>query len=483
MLGAAMGAMGGRRAGCAAVAGLALLLAGCGNDRGQAFSMPPGTEFDAAAAARVLVVVESQNMCADLGACAQPDAAPCHVGEGNTRGLAVYRLGTSGRLFSATGDRSGAQPEQVIATDDNPRRVIAHPDDPTLLYVATLDRVQVFRLGAAGATRCIDETPSDPEIDPGADELDPIDLAIDPAFGEHGVLYVAASGAGRVDAYEIAADGTLPALPTSCIVGPTEAEYSAITPVTAGLFATGGRNRIEIWERVDGQFPDVQSPPTPTPTPTADGGAPTASPTPDPSVPTETATPTPAPTCVGARLVSSPLSALGAGLVTDIEFLPSATEPAGNLIVTEEVTRRLTSFPVDPNGEIDDDDDGRTDRSGLYQRILRAERSGQTFLYATVFQEGRTDVFRLEEDGRLPDSNLAKTRSDPFSLPVGLALDGDDGPILWVAQEGLGRVDGFLVRDDGGIENVPTTSTPPVQRPTGGEVDTFPDDVVVVPLP
>jgi hypothetical protein len=80
-------------------------------------------------------------------------------------------------------------------------------------------------------------------------------------------------------------------------------------------------------------------------------------------------------------------------------------------------------------------------------------------------------------------SSLAKTRSDPFSLPVGLALDGDDGPILWVAQEGLGRVDGFLVRDDGGIENVPSTSTPPVQRPTGGEVDTFPDDVVVVPLP
>jgi hypothetical protein len=482
MLGAAMGGIGGRRVGRAAIAGLTLLVAACGDDKGPPFSMPPGVEFDTTRADRVLVVVESQNMCGDIGDCVPVNPGPCHLGDGNVRGLAVYRLGPSGRLFSPTGERGGALPEQVIPTDDNPRRIAVHPNDSTLFYVATEERIQVFRLSAGGTT-CIDETISEDEFEPGEnrDELDAVDLLVDPAFGPNGVLYVAAQGASRVDAYEIAADGTLPPVPSSCIVGPSEAEFAAITPMTAGLFGTGSRDRIEVYTRVGGHFPDVQNPsPTPTPSPQEQ---PTASPPPDPNVPTTTASPTPAPRCIDATRITEPISDLGAGFVTDMEFFPSLTEPIGSLVITEEASRRLTSFPVDAAGEIDDDENGQTDRAGLYQRMLVAVRGGVTFIYSSVFQEGRTDVFRLRDDGSLPGPNLAKTRSDPFSLPVGIAMDGDEGPILYVAQEGLGRADGFLIREDGGIDSVPATSTAPTRRLNGAEINTFPDDVAVVPLP
>jgi hypothetical protein len=181
-----------------ALVGFAVLVAGCGNDRGKPFAMPPGTEFDTVRANRALVVVESQNECGGPTVCVPAPAGACQRGAGNTRGLAIYRLGGDGLFFSPTGNRAGAVPEQIVATDDNPRRVVAHPNDPTLLYVATLRRIQVIRLAPNGGSRCIDETLSDTEVNAEADDLDPIDLLIDPTAGTNGVL-MPLRGASRPD--------------------------------------------------------------------------------------------------------------------------------------------------------------------------------------------------------------------------------------------------------------------------------------------
>jgi hypothetical protein len=420
--------------------------------------------------------VESQNECEPGVDCVAAPSSPCHLGRGNRRGVALYRLGTTG-LLAATSE-TGAEPEELIGTDDNPRRVVAHPFDPTLLYVATLRRVQVIRLRSGGGSACIDETASEQDVRPDADDTDPVDLLIDPSFG-NGILYVAGRGSDRIDAYPIADDGTLPFLPTSCIVGGSNAEFQSMTPMGAGFFAAGGSVRIEVHARVSGQFipePDPNATTSPTPVPTV-------SPTPAPGETPGPTDPSPEPsTCMDARFVSTPLSVIGSAIVTHMIFEPSVSAPLGQLFIAEEVSQRLFTFDVDADGVVSDDDTSDTKRAGVYQRMLRRRSAGDDILYSTVFNEGRIDVFRLE-DGLLPNESFSRTAEDPKALPVGMALDEDDGGILYVAQGGLDRIDGFRIQSDGGLPDEPATSTAQSVDGNGNDVHTFPDDVVIVRLP
>jgi hypothetical protein len=451
------------------VATLALLLTGCGGGGGQ-FELPPGGAFDSVASNRVLLVVEADNQCEAQGNCSPtPAATPipggatvaCDLGHGNTRGLSIYRLGVGGLLLDDP--RKPGTPddaEQVVGTADNPRRVVIHPNDPSLVYVATDERIQIFRL-AAGATRCIGQTKSDQEIDPNVTKpLDPVDLAIDPTIG-NGVLYVAARGASRIDAYTIAGDGTVPDAPTSCVVGLGSAQFSAVVPLTNDFVATGGQDAIEVYRRVDGQFP----PPSP---------ALSTIPTPSPS---------PGFACVGALFASQPVSSIGSALVTDMSFAPSAAAPLGQLFIGEEASLRIFTFPIDTAGVIADTDSSQTARAGLYQRMLPYARgTDSVIVYASVFDQGRIDAFRLE-NGLLPHESFSHTAEDPFTLPVGLAIDSSAANILYVAQGGIGRVDGFAIASDGSLGNVPTTSTRQILGPRGNVLETFPDDLAIVNLP
>ncbi len=102
-------------AGAASVLGL--VVAGCGGGGGKdrSFVLPPGTAVDGTASARVLLVVEASNECESHGNClfsspapgATPSPTPapsiCDIGVGNTRGLALYRLGTGGLLLDSPG--------------------------------------------------------------------------------------------------------------------------------------------------------------------------------------------------------------------------------------------------------------------------------------------------------------------------------------------------------------------------------------------
>jgi hypothetical protein len=458
-------AAGGWRAAVALL--MTLAIGGCGGGGGDdehTFDLPPGTAFDAEAGDRLLLVVESQNECRDKGTCAAspvpgatPGLAGCDVGDGNTRGLSLYRLGTTGLfLRDPANPGAAAPPEQTIATADNPRRIIVHPNDPSLVYVATDTRIQVFRLGAAGTSRCIAQTLSEHEADPGArDDLDPVDLAFDPTFG-NGILYVAGRGSNRVDAYPVAADGTIGVVPTSCVIADANSEFTALDVITTDFVAASGRTRIDIYRREAGLFP----PPTP---------APFATPTPGPS-----------PGCFGVQLITEPASSIGAAIVTDTFFSPSANAPLGQLFVSEEVSRRIFTFTVDATGTIDGNETSDTDDEGFYQTMLRRDSTASSPLYATVFQEGRIAAFQLQ-NGLLPKSPINQTARDPKTLPNRLAIDTTNG-LLYVTQSGAGRIDAFRIQPNGGLENLPVTSSEPVTV-NGRVLDSFPSDLAIIPAP
>ncbi|MEO6025696.1 MAG: hypothetical protein ABIR79_02370 [Candidatus Binatia bacterium] len=460
-----------------AVAAGCLLIAACsGGGKDRSFDLPSGEQFDSVRAGKVLAVVEAQNECGDDGPCVAPPAGPCHLGRGNTRGITIYRLGQTGLLFGNSAE--GAEPEQRIALDDNPRRVVVNPNNPTILYISTLRRVQVVRLQAGGGSACIDETASEEDVRPDADDMDPVDMVVDPTIG-NGILYVATRGSNRIDAYPLAEDGTLPSLPTSCIVGGGGADFTALAPLGEGFFAAGGSSRIEIHSRLQGQFlpePDPNASITPTP-------APTVAPTPAPDETPGANVPSPEPsTCFNARLVSTPLSVIGSSLVTQLLFDPSASTPLGQLFISEEVSQRIFTFPVNADGVIAENDSSSTQRSGVYQRMLRHRHLGGDILYSSVYNEGRVDAFQLE-GGLLPDESFSRTAEDPNALPVGLIVDEPSGTILYVAQGGFDRVDGFRIRPDGGLEDEPVTTTARPANADGHGFSTFPDDLVIVPLP
>ena len=54
--------------------------------------------------------------------------------------------------------------------------------------------------------------------------------------------------------------------------------------------------------------------------------------------------------------------------------------------------------------------------------MLRVDQTPSSVLYASVFNEGRIDAFRLES-GLLPNQSFSRTAQDPKTLPVALALD------------------------------------------------------------
>lgn len=458
---------GGRRA--ARCAGLVLLTmaAACGGGGGSSqhtFDLPPGTAFDTAPSDRVLLVVESKNQCRENGTCAAtpipaatPGPATCDIGSGNTRGLALYRLGVNGRFLEDPSRPGTAAPaEATIATADNPRRVLVSPTDPTIVYVATNERLQVFRLAPGNGSRCIAETLTEKEGDPGSkNDLDPVDFALDPTIG-NGILYVAGRGSNRVDAYPIADNGTIAPVPASCVIGAGDAEYTALSLLTRDFVAASGRSTIEVFHRVEGLFP----PPTPAP-----GATPTAGPTPG---------------CFGAQIVTIPVSSIGGAIVTDTSFQPSSSAPIGELFVSEEVSQRLFTFNIDPAGTIDGQETSSTKRDGFYQDIRRRELGADSLLYASVFQEGRIAVFRLE-NGLLPNEAFSKTEKDPKTLPVGLAID-EPTSFLYVGEGGIGRIDGFRIQPDGSLASFPETSTEPVTV-DGRRLDSFPSDIAIIPAP
>ena len=85
---------GGRMATPLVVALGCLLLTACaGGGKDRDFSLPAGSELDAGRSEKVLVVVESLNECGSEIPCVSNPLSPCDLGDGNTRGIAIYRLG------------------------------------------------------------------------------------------------------------------------------------------------------------------------------------------------------------------------------------------------------------------------------------------------------------------------------------------------------------------------------------------------------
>jgi hypothetical protein len=466
-----LGAWGSR---VARFAGVTLFVgtAACGGGGGSSdhtFNLPAGTAFDTAASDRVLLVVESQNQCGGDNTCvATPDPAAtpgpagggCDIGNGNTRGLALYRLGTSGLfLEDPTQPGTAAPAEQNVATADNPRKVLVSPSDPTIVYVATNTRIQTFRLAPGGGSRCLGQTLTEHEAGSNTNkDLDPVDFALD-ATVDNGILYVAGRGSNRVDAYPIAADGTIGVTPTSCIIGTSASQYTSLSILTRDFIVASGRTQIQVFQRVAGEFP------RPTPLP---GATPTVAPTPG---------------CFGGQLTTDPVSFIGAAIVDDTLFTPSSTSPLGQLFISQEVSNSLITFNIDASGTIGSQNTSHTNKGeGFYQTLLRRDAGGGSFIYSSLLQQGRVVVFQLE-NGLLPGDALSKTAKDPNTLPVGLAVDGPSGTLLYVAEGGIGRVDAFGIQSNGGLNSVPDSSTAPVVGTTGRAISSFPSDITIIPAP
>ena len=112
-------------------------------------------------------------------------------------------------------------------------------------------------------------------------------------------------------------------------------------------------------------------------------------------------------------------------------FDPSASIPLGNLFIAEEASQRIFTFQVTPDGDLDDDDSSSTKRAGVYQRMLRHQHPTGTILYSSVFNEGRVDALRLDEDGHSGKNHvqcmttIANDGAGALDRALDHSLDGD----------------------------------------------------------
>jgi hypothetical protein len=111
--------------------------------------------------------------------------------------------------------------------------------------------------------------------------------------------------------------------------------------------------------------------------------------------------------------------------------------------------------------------------------IRRTERYADIVLdgdlmYGAAFNAGRVDTFAINPDGTFPeDGPLSRTAPDTSLYPTSLFLyDG----ILYVAQAGRDRIDGYIIDGSGFPSKFPSTSADPV-------FDSYPNDIVVGEVP
>ncbi|RMF24354.1 MAG: hypothetical protein D6760_03500 [Deltaproteobacteria bacterium] len=139
---------------------------------------------------------------------------------------------------------------------------------------------------------------------------------------------------------------------------------------------------------------------------------------------------------------------------TFVDF-PQRMEVRGaTLFVIELGDQRISAFPIRTNGLPADEPDSQTRPVERYaDLVLAGDR-----LYASAFNAGRVDVYPLDPvTDALPDAQPAvSTAADPAAFPSGMILSGG---ILYVAQAGISRIDGYILGSDGMPPPYPSTST------------------------
>ena len=154
-----------------------------------------------------------------------------------------------------------------------------------------------------------------------------------------------------------------------------------------------------------------------------------------------------------------------------VDFPEDLVEHDGTLYVVELGRQRVSTFPIRANGLLFEEPDSKTYGVERYGRIVI---DGDA-LYVSAFNAGRIDMYRTDPiDGSLPASGPEfSTHADPAAFPNGMLVSAG---ILYVAQAGLDRIDGYVLGGDGRPSALPSTSTAALagSLPHDHENGTFP---------
>jgi len=299
----------------------------------------------------------------------------------------AFRLGTDGLL--------PAQPFDTIHVS-NPRRIVV---ENGVLYATLFDSVISIRLGADGSM------PNEPTGQTSSrNDYDPIDLIV-----RDNIMYVAASGLGILQSFELEEDGDVPTDPSAIGEGEFSSDFSTLALNGEYLYA-GARDTqlIELFLlEQDGNVPEQAEDQEP----------------------------------------------------DDRIALPEDMAIRDNILyVTSASDRSVRAYRIQPNGFLAGEEDSRTSSEDYYTDIFL---EGNT-LYAAAYNAGRVDLYTISPDGMLPEEKpFFKTQEDPSSYPARLIMHQG---ILYVASAGHNRLDAYVLDSNGIPSPFPTSSTTPTQN-------------------
>lgn len=346
---------------------------------------------------------------------------------------------TPGRIDGfCLGRNGGLAPVPTVQepTDGRELRRLLIAND--VLYVASVDRVEAFRIRDRGGLTRLGHTQP-------IRNMNPKDMALS-ADGK--TLYVPQVGPSRVAAYPIGEDGAPAKEFSSCIQGPPGAGYLHLLVNGNLLYLTAEGSlagRVEV-------FPLA-----------ADGSLP--------------ALPDACQTSRGIRSPSTtPLS------VRKKLSRPKAMAMLGNTLFVEERGRkRITAFTLEPDGNfMAPTTDGKKTKFHPVASKTRVIVSYEgVILYrqallATQFYRGRVDSYKLKDANLLPKGPARISQQDVRMSPVRMSANED---VAYVAGGELDRVIAFRLREDGVLAD-----TAPFSE-TEEQSGSFPNDVAVAVLP
>jgi hypothetical protein len=148
----------------------------------------------------------------------------------------------------------------------------------------------------------------------------------------------------------------------------------------------------------------------------------------------------------------------------------------GIIYAGESSRDRINTYNITPEGLPEGLDEGADPIS----QTRREERYvdfvfDRDLIHAAGFNAGRVDTYAIDPiDGGLPEEGpVSRTEEDTALFPTALLLHGG---ILYVAQAGRDRIDGYLIGAGGYPSGFPATSTEPIEPG-------FPNDLVLAEFP
>ncbi len=368
-----------------------------------------------------------------------------------------------------------------------PRRVITNG---CTLYVAEIDRVEVYHIGDGGQLTLIGATRK-------STDSKPRDMAL--STDGH-TLYVPSRHTGSLASYPldvegkptddvVTQDGVPAGGPSSCVYAPNGADWEDIVFANGRVYGTA-TDRVSIYGTDDaGRLTSVAEKPLDL---NHDGTiaademgcpayAPTASGTIQDCV---DFTMMPKPT----RPVNCPLSFRnhnggGVGLVVE----------GTTLVTVQRLNKWLQGFTLGADGLFPPyglDPENPTNKEKKAERKSRKKNRTsdalKSYIGLTLFHpvgsnpvvyaastSGSIEAFRLSDTGTLPKRVMTSTGKDVISTPIRTTVGlFSNGPMLYVAGGELDRVESFRLSSQGAI-------VPDSRRLTNELTDSFPNDVVL----